>query len=60
EKDIPLDGIYLDLDYMENFKDFSVSEDRFPGFRELTATLKEDGVRLIPIIDAGVKIEEGY
>lgn len=60
EKDIPLDGIYLDLDYMESFKDFSVSEDRFPGFRELTATLKEDGVRLIPIIDAGVKIEEGY
>lgn len=60
EKDIPLDGIYLDLDYMENFKDFSVSDERFPNFGSFTETLKEKGVRLIPIIDAGVKIEEGY
>lgn len=60
EKDIPLDGIYLDLDYMDDFKDFSLSEERFPNFEALVKDLKEDGVRLIPIIDAGVKIEEGY
>ncbi|MBO1264154.1 DUF5110 domain-containing protein [Proteiniclasticum sp. SCR006] len=60
EKDIPLDGIYLDLDYMDDFKDFSLSGDRFPNFRTLVSDLKEDGVRLIPIIDAGVKMEEGY
>lgn len=60
EKDIPLEGIYLDLDYMEDFKDFSVSEERFKDFKKLSETLKDDGVRLIPIIDAGIKIEEGY
>lgn len=59
-EDIPLDGIYLDLDYMEDFKDFSLSEERFPHFETLVRDLKEDGVRLIPIIDAGVKLEEGY
>ena len=58
--DIPLEGIYLDLDYMEDFKDFSVSEKRFGDFKKLSDTLKEEGVRLIPIIDAGIKIEEGY
>lgn len=60
EKDIPLEGIYLDLDYMDDFKDFSVSEERFKDFKILSDTLKDDGVRLIPIIDAGIKIEEGY
>lgn len=59
-QDIPLDGIYLDLDYMEDFKDFSVSKERFPNFKKLTQELKEEGVHLIPIIDAGVKVEEGY
>lgn len=60
EKDLPLEGIYLDLDYMDDFKDFSISKERFPHFRELVSDLKEEGVRLVPIIDAGVKIEKDY
>lgn len=58
--DIPCDTIYLDIDYMEDFKDFTVSEERFPDFENFVSEMKEDGFRLIPIIDAGVKIEEGY
>lgn len=60
EKKLPLEGIYLDLDYMEDFKDFTISNERFPNFKELVSDLKDEGVRLIPIIDAGVKVEEGY
>lgn len=58
--DIPCDSIYLDIDYMEDFKDFTINEDRFPKFKEFVEKMKEKGFRLIPIIDAGVKIEEGY
>lgn len=60
EEDLPLEGIYLDLDYMEDFKDFTVSEDRFPDFGNFVRAWKDRGVRFIPIIDAGVKVEEGY
>ncbi|VYT96824.1 DUF5110 domain-containing protein [Clostridium tertium] len=60
EKNIPLDGICLDLDYMDNYKDFSLSEERFSEFKSLNGRLKDKGVKIIPIIDAGVKIEEGY
>lgn len=60
DNDIPLEGIYLDLDYMDEFKDFSISEERFSGFKEFTNDLKKDGLYLVPIIDAGVKVEEGY
>lgn len=59
-KEIPCDGICLDLDYMDDFKDFSLSNERFANFEELTSTLKEKGIKLVPIIDAGVKIEKGY
>lgn len=60
KKGIPLDGICLDLDYMDDYKDFSLSEERFSNFSSLNKRLKENGIKIIPIIDAGVKIEEGY
>ncbi len=60
KEDLPLDGIYLDLDYMEDFKNFTVSKSRFPEFKRFAGKLKKEGVYLVPIIDAGVKIEPGY
>lgn len=60
EYDIPCDAIYLDIDYMERFKDFSVSDERFPSFKTFTQNMLEDDIKLIPIIDAGVKIEKDY
>ena len=60
ENGIPLDAIYLDIDYMEGYKDFTVSDERFPNFKEFVEEMREQGIRLVPIIDAGVKIEDGY
>lgn len=60
EKDIPLEAVYMDIDYMERFKDFTIDEEAFPNFDIMVADFKEKGIKLVPIIDAGVKIEEGY
>ncbi len=60
EKGIPLDAVYLDIDYMDGYKDFTVSDERFPDFPAFVQEMRSQGVRLVPIIDAGVKIEEGY
>ena len=60
ENKIPLDAIYLDIDYMEGYKDFTVSEERFPDFKGFVSEIRGTGIRLVPIIDAGVKIENGY
>ncbi len=57
---IPLDCVYLDIDYMDSFKDFTVDGSKFPDFERFVAEKKEKGIRLIPIIDAGIKAEEGY
>ena len=57
---IPLDMIYLDIDYMDHYKDFTLNEEAFPDFEAFVSEMKQRHIRLIPIIDAGVKIEEGY
>ena len=60
EAGIPLDAIYMDIDYMERYEDFTVSAEKFPDLPGLAADMKKEGIHLVPIIDAGVKIEEGY
>ncbi|KAI4445038.1 hypothetical protein C823_007926 [Eubacterium plexicaudatum ASF492] len=50
----------MDIDYMERFKDFTVDAQKFPDFPAFVTEMKEQGVHLVPIIDAGVKVEEGY
>ena len=60
EDGIPLDAIYMDIDYMERYEDFTVSAEKFPDLPGLAADMKKEGIHLVPIIDAGVKIEEGY
>ena len=60
EAGIPLDCIYLDIDYMKDYKDFTVDEDKFPDFAAYVEEKKKQGIRLIPIIDAGIKAESGY
>lgn len=60
KNDIPLDSIYLDIDYMERYKDFTVDEKAFPEFEKFVKEMKDQNIHLVPIIDAGVKIEEGY
>lgn len=60
EEGIPLDSIYLDIDYMDHYKDFTVNEQAFPEFADFCTKMKKRGIHLVPIIDAGVKIEDGY
>ena len=59
ENHIPLDMIYMDIDYMDSYKDFTLNDD-FKDFGGFVSEMKADHIRLVPIIDAGVKIEEGY
>lgn len=60
ENHIPLDSVYLDIDYMERYKDFTVDGKTFPEFEKFTEEMRKQKIHLVPIIDAGVKIEEGY
>ena len=60
EAGIPLECVYLDIDYMERYKDFTIDANKFPNFKNFVDAMKKENIHLIPIIDAGVKIEDGY
>ena len=59
-RNIPIDAVYLDIDYMESYKDFTVNKETFPDFADFVKKMREKHIHLVPIIDAGVKIEDGY
>ncbi len=60
ERHIPLDAVCQDIDYMTDFKNFTWKQDAFPDLAGFQREMKEDHIRLVPIIDAGIKVEEGY
>ena len=57
EHDLPLDMICMDIEYMQDYADFTVNKEHFPDLTKLSADLKAQGIRLVPIIDAGVRVD---
>lgn len=55
--DLPLDAICMDIDYMEDYADFTVNKKRFPDLKGFADTLLDKGIHLVPIVDAGIKID---
>ncbi len=60
EKRLPSDVIYLDIDYMDQNKSFTVNRDAFPDLKAMLGKLREMGFKIITILDPGIAREEGY
>ena len=60
DNDLPCDVIHMDIDYMDNYKVFTVDKNRFPDLTALSDILHQKGIRLVTIIDPGTKVENGY
>lgn len=61
-RDIPLDVLHFDIDYMRGYRDFTWHPERFPEPKKLLDDLRAEGVRAVAILDPGVKadLEGGY
>lgn len=57
---IPCDVIWMDIDYMEGFRCFTFSKERFPNPRKLNVDLHKKGFRTIYMIDPGIKVDPSY
>jgi alpha-glucosidase len=57
---IPCDSIHLDIDYMDGFRCFTWNNERFPDPKAMVEKLKTMGIKPIPIIDPGIKVDEDY
>jgi alpha-glucosidase len=60
EHEIPVDGLWLDIDYMDGFRVFTLDKAAFPNGAADIAEIADAGQRVVPIIDPGVKRDEHY
>ena len=60
EREIPCDVIWFDIDYMDEFRCFTVDTWSFPDLRGLNDELHGKGFHTVAIIDPGIKQEMGY
>ncbi|MFD4238377.1 glycoside hydrolase family 31 protein [Streptomyces sp. NPDC058542] len=59
ERGLPLSVLHLDIDHYDAHRVFTVDRGRFPALPALAKELREDGVRLVSIVDPAVKAEPG-
>jgi len=58
--EVPCDAIHLDIHYMDGYRVFTWDKARFPNPDQLAADLREQGIKLVTIIDPGVKKDPNY
>jgi len=60
KRKIPCDTLVMDIDYMDDYRVFTHSKERFPNFASLAKELAEEHFKLITIVDPGVKKDEKF
>ena len=60
ESNIPLDGVWMDKDFMENFKSFTIERRRWGGLRQFVDGLHKKGKHFVAIIDSAIAIDTTY
>ena len=56
-KDFMFDSIWVDINYMEHFIDFTVDSYSFAGLKKYVEHLHRNNHHFVPIIDAGIAIK---
>jgi alpha-glucosidase len=60
ERNIPCDAIYLDIHYMDGFRPFTWSHERFASLRQLIAELHQKGFKVVAALNPGIKVDPQY
>ncbi len=60
EKKIPCDVIWFDINYMDEFRVFTINNGDFPDPKRMNDYLHGNGFRSVYMIDPGVKVDENY
>jgi alpha-glucosidase len=60
KRHIPADVLYLDIDYQEKYRPFTIDRERFPHFEGMVADLHKQGFKLVLITDLHIADFPGY
>jgi alpha-glucosidase (family GH31 glycosyl hydrolase) len=59
DNNLPLDTIWSDIDYMEDYKDFTYDPVNYGDLPQFVEEIHENKLQYIPIIDAGIAQRKG-
>jgi alpha-glucosidase len=59
-KRMPCDALWLDIDYMKEFRTFTWDSERFPEPEKLIEELQAQGFRVVTILDPGIAVAKRY
>ncbi len=57
QEDLPLDVIHIDIHYLNAYRVFTWDPQRFPDPTALMGKLKQQGVKVVTIVDPGIKYQ---
>eukprot|EP01022_Parablepharisma_sp_SALTPOND_P027678 TRINITY_DN6732_c0_g1_i1.p1 TRINITY_DN6732_c0_g1~~TRINITY_DN6732_c0_g1_i1.p1 ORF type:complete len:929 (+),score=74.82 TRINITY_DN6732_c0_g1_i1:46-2787(+) len=57
QADIPLEVVWGDIDYMQDYADFTIDQVNYKGLGEFVNVLHKRKMKWVPIIDAGLKYD---
>jgi alpha-glucosidase len=60
KRNIPCDVIWMDIDYMDEFRVFTFDKKLFPDPKSLNGYLHDKGFKSVYMIDPGIKKDENY
>ena len=60
KRQIPNDGLWLDIDYMEGFRVFTINKEHFHNPKDEIGSLTARGYRVVPILDPGLRRDEAF
>lgn len=60
QHNLPISVIHLDIDYMDGYRVFTFDQGRFGNVGKLAQDLAQDGIKLVAILNPGVKVDRGY
>ena len=60
QKQVPADGLWLDIHYLDGYKPFTWNHDRFPNPKKMISDLRAQGFHLVTILDGHPPALKGY
>ncbi len=58
-RSLPIDGMWLDIDYMDGFRDFTWNPSTFADHAGMLSRLASNGFKVTSIVDPGIKSDPG-
>ncbi len=60
QRQLACDAVVLDIDYMDEFRTFTIAKERFPHFAQMVEDLSREHFNVVAIVDPGIKQDPDY